>query len=121
MISVSDRLGEVCDRRSEPDLVLDYGNHGLIVIEAKLQPKNDMTDSSDKFDRYVEYTSAFRDASEVKETKLYQLARNWRLTWDLAEGRPLRLVNLAPEKLFRQNRSLDRFENSLVQSEKALF
>ena len=121
IISVSDRLGEIRDQRSEPDLVLDYGNYGLIVIEAKLQPKNDMTDRIDKFDRYVQYTNAFGNAAEAKETKLYQLARNWRLAWDLAEGRPLRMVNLAPEKLFTQNRSLDRFENSLVRSDKAVF
>ena len=25
-------LGEACERRSEPDLVLDYGNYGLVVI-----------------------------------------------------------------------------------------
>jgi hypothetical protein len=123
IISISNSLGEASHRRSEPDLVLDYGKYGLVVIEAKLQAKNDVIKRSDKYKFNCYVSRGFTDPKETKETRLYQLARNWRLAWDLAEGRAFRLVNLGPEKLFRQNQSLTltRFENSLEQSAKAVF
>jgi hypothetical protein len=104
--------------RSEPDVVLDYGEAGVVIIEVKLYSANDELKPSQagKFDTYLANTLAFSDPTEVKHSRMYELARNWRIGWDLADGRPLRLVNLGPPKLFKQSTRLDSFEKGLAKS-----
>jgi hypothetical protein len=52
---------------------------------------------------------------------MYELARNWRIGWDLAGVRAFRLVNLGPEQLFKESKQLDSFENALAISEARSF
>jgi hypothetical protein len=105
--------------RSEPDVVLDYGEAGLVIIEVKLHSANDELQpaKAGKFDRYLANTPAFAKASDVTSSGMYELARNWRIGWDLAGLRPFRLVNLGPEQLFKESRQLDSFENGLATTE----
>ena len=116
LVDILDSIGEDKKRRSEPDVVLDYGSAGLAVIEVKLHAANDEAKPADvaKFDKYLRDTSAFGDPSKVKKSRMYELSRNWRIGWDLAGQRPFRLVNLGPAALFKQSERLDSFERGLA-------
>ena len=109
LISILDRIGEASTRRSEPDIVIDYDRCGLIFIEVKLNSKNDSSTDLNKMERYIAGNPAFVDSAKVKLSGLYQLTRNWRIGWDLAAGRPFRLVNLGPKTLFARPGQLDNF------------
>jgi hypothetical protein len=102
--------------RSEPDVVLNYGQAGLVIIEVKLHAPNDVVKltEADKLDKYLANTFAFANALEVKNSRMYELARNWRIGWDLAGRCPFRLVNLGTGKLFKQTEQLDSFEKGLA-------
>jgi hypothetical protein len=115
LIEISDSLGENPDRRSEPDVVLDCDNAGVIFVEVKLGSPNSVSIIADrhKFDRYLEKTEAFTDPESVKRTGLYELARNWRFGWELAAGRQLRLVNLYSGRVSEPSERLDQFAKSL--------
>jgi hypothetical protein len=123
LIAILDGLGENRDRRSEPDVILDYGPAGLIFIEVKLNAKNDKMPSAGdaKFARYVAKTPAFANRALAIKSGLYELTRNWRIGWDLAGDRPFRLVNLGKPQLFDKVDSLDLFEDSLAVSTKRGF
>jgi hypothetical protein len=109
--------------RSEPDVVLDFGEAGLVIIEVKLYSPNDELKPAKaaQFDKYLANTSAFAQEPGVKGTGMYELARNWRIGWDLAGVRPFRLVNLGPEQLFKESKQLDSFEKALAISEARSF
>lgn len=117
IIEILIALGEARDSLTEPDVVLGFGRHGLVIIEVKHRAANDRLAPSrqDKFDRYLAGTTAFADAEAVRTTGLYELTRNWRLGTDLAGARPFRLVNLGPESLFEGGAGarLDSFETAL--------
>jgi hypothetical protein len=94
LISLCDGLGEDCDCRSEPDVIADVGNAGLVIIEVKYQSMNSKEKQLTKFSRYLDGTSVFVDPDAVRASRLYELTRNWRLGCDLAATRPFTLVNL---------------------------
>jgi len=99
IVDVSNALGEVPASRTEPDVVLDLGAAGVVVVEVKYRSGND--DQDDKpWRRYVGDPTAFADQEAVQASGRYELARNWRLGCDLARDRPLTLVNLVarPER-----------------------
>lgn len=116
LVDILDRIGEHEKRRSEPDVVLDYGSAGAAFIEVKLNAANDEAKPADaaKFDKYLCDTSAFVDPIKMKKSRMYELTRNWRIGWDLAGERPFRLVNLGPETLFTRSERLDSFETGLA-------
>jgi hypothetical protein len=103
LVQVLDTLGEHSRRRSEPDVVIDYGRGGLVLVEVKWRAPNDIVLDArvGKFDRYVDGSVSFAAPALAKKSGLYELVRNWRIGWDLAAGRPFRLVNLGPESLFQ--------------------
>lgn len=116
LIGTLDALGEGRQSRSEPDLIVDFGAAGLVFIEVKLRSANDRLDGADpKWDRYILNTRAFADAPGVRATGLYELARNWRIAWDIANGRPLTLMNLDSPELFdgKKKSILDEFQKCL--------
>jgi hypothetical protein len=117
MIRVLDALGERPNGRSEPDVILDFGTAGLVIIEVKHRASNDVqsVSAAHKFDRYLADTSAFTHPEIIKDTLLYELARNWRVGIEVAGDRPFRLVNLGAPKLFAGGPKglLDRFEHGL--------
>ena len=121
LIHVSDSLGENPASRSEPDVLVDLGSAGLVVIEVKYRSANDNKSDTGAFDRYLD-ERFFLDAAAVKATGMYELARNWRIGSELAQGRPFTLVNLvlAPTLNADRNR-LERFSSALRTGEQAQF
>src|SRR5262249_6896725 len=70
LVSILDTIGETPGSRSEPDLILDYQEAGLVVIEVKLGSKNDENSNSFKMDRYFDLSEAITNIQEVKEISL---------------------------------------------------
>jgi hypothetical protein len=118
LIDVLDALGERPDSRTEPDVVLDYGERGVVLIEVKFRAGNDVQreENAYKFDLYSRGTRAFASPEGVTRTRHYELARNWRVAHDLATGRPYRVVNLGPPSLFSgpAGTALSGFEAALA-------
>ena len=115
------RLEKVCDgldeeenSRSEPDIILDFQDEGIVFIEAKHTSPNDENHKG-KWGKYLPNTEAFTDTDGVRSTGLYELARNWRIAWEMAGSRPFTLVNLGPSKLFAtpSGETLQRFRECL--------
>jgi hypothetical protein len=101
LIAVSDRIGEAPRFRSEPDVILDCGQAGIVLTEVKCSSANERRpERYAGWDKYLGATQAFLDVQRMRTTGLYELARNWRIGWDLAEDRSLTLVNLAPAAQF---------------------
>lgn len=125
MIAAVDALGETPRSRTEPDVCLDYGDAGVVLIEVKHRAGNDVQGAQNayKFDRYLRSTEAFADPRGTASSGHYELARNWRLGHDLAGARPFRLVNLGPTTLFRgkAGQMLGTFEASLARGEHRAF
>jgi hypothetical protein len=94
LIEVCDRLGESPRHRSEPDVILDFANAGLVIVEVKYRSGNDKQRFGDKHEKYLCNTDAFAVPEQIRRAKLYELTRNWRIGVELAEGRPFTLVNL---------------------------
>jgi len=116
LVAVSDALGEVPASRSEPDVVLDFGSAGVVVIEVKYRSGNSKITRPSKFDRYVDGSPAFTNPATVKASGLYELTRNWRIAHDLAAGRPFVLVNLTMDGTLTSTRGLPGFVASLATS-----
>lgn len=115
--ALSDSLGERSDSRSEPDVILDFGDDGVVVIEVKLRSGNDSLNSEcPKWNRYLDASHAFADRDKAKRSGLYELARNWRIAFHLADNRPAKLINLGPETLWRPKEAarLELFRESLT-------
>jgi hypothetical protein len=111
-------IGEKPDRRSEPDVVLDFGPAGLAIIEVKLWSKNESKKSDyDGWDKYTASTEAFLSHNGARSSGLYELVRNWRIGCQLAENRPFVLINLGPASLFKNvfSDSMSRFCESIPQ------
>ncbi len=105
---IADRLTDIARQvkddpqsRSEPDVVLDFGDPGSVVIEVKHRSPNEIKPANyDGWGDYLGETEAFADPAVVAASGLYELARNWRIAWDLAGNRDFSLVNLGPPSLF---------------------
>lgn len=94
LIAICDRLGEDPTCRSEPDVAMDFGDAGVVLIEVKYRSGNDKKKFGTRYDRYVRETDAFIDLEAIGRSELYELTRNWRIGVDLASGRLFTLVNL---------------------------
>jgi hypothetical protein len=123
LVEVLDALNENHDRRSEPDVILDCGAAGVVFTEIKLRSRNDSKPHYGGWDKYLNATDAFTDGGQAKGSALYELARNWRIAWDLAGHRPMALINLGPPELFIGNCAapLSTFAGSLSRSPTRLF
>lgn len=101
LLQVIDSI-ENCPRsRTEPDVVLDFGDAGVIVIEVKFKGKNNCEPEGHAgWSKYVDGHDAFTSATDARRSKMYELVRNWRVGWDYADGRAFALINLGPESLF---------------------
>jgi hypothetical protein len=104
------QLGDACgglqedeDSFSEPDVIIDLADAGLIIVEVKHRSGNDFKQA--EYSGWERYSSALGlRAQKVIESGCYELARNWCLLRELAGGRPATLVLLGPEKLFRETK-----------------
>jgi hypothetical protein len=119
---ISRDLAEEASRRTQPDVVLDYGRDGIAIIEVKHRSGNEEKDGSHAgWDRYVGTAAddAFHDPVSTRELGLYELTRNWRLGCELRQRfeRPVVVANLGPASLFqgRAGRLLEAFEAGLRQ------
>lgn len=117
LVGVSKMLGEAARARSEPDVILDFGSAGLIAIEVKYRSGNDrQIGNYDQLSKYLEGTGAITSPGIVRETGLYELARNWRIGMELAGSRPFALINLGPDDLFRkEGKRLENFRQGLAE------
>lgn len=115
-------LGENPAYLSEPDVIVDYGEAGVLFIEVKLKSLNVSSNAEERWNKYLTANSTdlqpFRDIEGIRQTGLYELMRNWRIAWDFAAGRPMALVNLGPEALFvgAEGEKLREFQTSLSQN-----
>jgi hypothetical protein len=109
-------LGESARSFSEPDVIVDLGDQGIVFLEVKYRSGNDCQPASypgwPKYELPGELRWRF---AETKESGCYELARNWCLLKRLAEGRRGHLTNLGPKRLFEGNEGarLDRFVAAL--------
>ena len=109
---------------AEPDVILDFGDIGVVVIEVKYCSPNDtLNEKSPKWEKYLYNSSIFADINGVKKTGYYELVRNWRIAWGLAGGRSMALINLGPDDLFKGNEDnkMQEFSRYLNQDEKHKF
>jgi len=119
-IALSDKLTEIPNSRTEPDVLLDFGEAGLAIIEVKYRSGNDSRNSAN-WHRYLPCRAAFKDSKKAESSGLYELVRNWRFAHDLAGKRPFVVANLAPEDTFTTTAGLTDFEASLATSGKRKF
>lgn len=96
---ISSELGERPTARTEPDVILSWDGV-LAVVEAKLASRNDLKPPGHRGWQLYYSRSCFDASFEaVAATGLYELARNWRIGFELAGERSFVLVNLAPVAL----------------------
>jgi hypothetical protein len=118
LIAILNQIGEDPQKYSEPDVILDFGDSGVVIIEVKYRSPNDTLDEkSPKWYKYLHGSSAFADIGAVKKSGFYELARNWRIAWDMADGRSMALINLGPDAIFNggDRRKIQRFSKVLNQ------
>jgi hypothetical protein len=116
LVAASNKAGESPISRSEPDVMLDFGEGGLVVIEVKGKSPNEAKNAE-----YAGWTKrgylaskGFSNRDRITDSTLYELARNWAIGWDVAAGRPFHLVNLGPASLFeKQAAQLATFKQGL--------
>jgi hypothetical protein len=103
LIAVSTKLEEKKDRRSEPDVILDFGSTGLVFIEVKHRSRNAFVrEDYPNWSRYLKPNNGvFLSELEIRKSGLYELTRNWRIAREMADGAPFAVVNLGPASLFR--------------------
>jgi Holliday junction resolvase-like predicted endonuclease len=119
LVQMLERIGELKNRYSEPDVLLDFGETGVVFIEVKHLSGNEVKDKSyPNWPRYIKNTDAFKDINQLLDSGLYELARNWRVAYGLAGNRPFAVVNLGPQALFEASNQtrLELFKQSLNQS-----
>jgi hypothetical protein len=124
LIQTIDEIQNTPQSRSEPDVILDFGAAGAVFLEVKFTSGNDLKNPSHRgWHAHIAGTTAFCDSAEVKATKCYELARNWRIAWQYAGERPFSLINLGRSSLFKGKRNdvLTLFASRLAQSRHRVF
>jgi hypothetical protein len=124
LITILNQIGEDPQKYSEPDVILDFGDIGVVIIEVKYRSPNDTLDEkSPKWEKYLHNSSAFADIIGIKKTGYYELARNWRTAWDLSGGRSMALINLGPDSLFKgdDGKKISEFSKCLRQNKTCKF
>lgn len=118
LITVLNKLREDPEKYSEPDVILDFGDIGVVAIEVKYRSPNDkLNEKSPKWAKYMVNSRAFSDIVAVQKTGYYELTRNWRIAWDLADGRSMALINLGPDAIFQGDggQKIQKFSKCLCQ------
>jgi hypothetical protein len=128
LAEISRELLEDADRRTEPDVILDYGKDGIAVIEVKYRSPNEFKDASyPGWARYLQRDGggAFLDLPGVLSSKCYELVRNWRFAWELGNRLdiPVVVANLGRSSLFETPGAdlLAKFEACLRQDARHRF
>lgn len=122
IVAILDSIGEHSQSYSEPDVVLDFDSYGLVIIEVKYKSGNAVDRNRNKFTKYLNGSDAFRLPERIIESGLYDLARNFRIGSELADGRAMKLVNLLlPTRIRSEERLIEQFKAGLSQSERLAF
>jgi hypothetical protein len=117
-------LQEGADRRTEPDAILDFGAAGIVFVEVKFRSGNEIKSSQyEHWERYLgdgdKETGPFKVPAEVRTNGHYELARNWRIAWEVSRALkvPVALVNLGKDALFNgaKGSALSVYESLLAQ------
>ena len=109
---------------SEPDVIVDLGETGLIFIEVKYLSRNDKRPRNySGWSRYESASGLGWRFDDVRASGCYELARNWCLLKNLAGKRVASLVNLGPKRLFlgADGERLDSFVEALGVDEQSHF
>jgi hypothetical protein len=120
LVGVSNALEENECARSQPDVILDYGDSGVVVIEVKYLTGNQRA-AHPRVRHYADGTPAFVDWRSAVASGLYELVRNWRIAHELAHGRPFVVVNLAPAGTLFSTPGMDSFRAAIAASSTARF
>jgi hypothetical protein len=118
---VSCLLQETTDRRTEPDVILDFGVAGIVFVEVKFRSGNEIKPSKyAHWERYLgDQEAPFKNPAEVRSNGHYELTRNWRIAWELSRmlNVPIALINLGKDALFdgAKGRALSVYESLLAQ------
>ena len=124
LTTILNKIGENPQKYSEPDVILDFGDISVVLIEVKYRSRNDtLNEKSPKWQKYHHNSSAFADIKGVKKTGYYELARNWRIAWDLAGGRSMAIISLGPDSLFKgdDGKKISEFNKCLRQDKTCKF
>jgi hypothetical protein len=124
--AIADKLDENAGSRTEPDVLIDLGPHGVTIIEVKHRNPTDVRASDYAgWNYYYPPDSPLAYAAAMRLSKCYELARNWRFGLELAAEprRPSTLVYLGPGELFRGSgaKRLQPFEACLPEVGTARF
>ena len=111
LVAICNDLDEDRTSRSEPDVIVDCGRSGVIVVEVKYRSANSTEERVEKFDKYVNRTDLFANVESVRRSGPYELVRNWRVGSELALDRPFTLVNLVMQN--DQRRAMKSFNQEL--------
>jgi hypothetical protein len=122
LVGILRGLSEDPSSHSEPDVVVDFGTEGVVLIEAKYRSRNDRkVETYSGWDRGYLDSVAFTKPQVVRQSGLYELARNWRIAWDLAgPSRPAILINLGTKTLLAEG-DLDEFASSVSDAHESRF
>jgi hypothetical protein len=125
---VSCLLQEATDRRTEPDVVLDFGVAGIVFVEVKFRSGNEIKSSQyEHWERYLgeKEAGSFKNPAQVRTNGHYELARNWRIAWELSRALdvPVALINLGNDALFKgaNGTALSEYESLLAQDAAHVF
>jgi hypothetical protein len=125
---VSGLLQEATDRRTEPDVVLDFGAAGIVFVEVKFRSGNEVKSAQyEHWDRYLgdDDLGSFKNPTQVRTNGHYELARNWRIAWELSRALnvPAALINLGNDALFKgeNGKALAEYESLLAQDAAHVF
>jgi hypothetical protein len=117
-------IGEKKRSLSEPDVIIDLAEHGIVFIEVKHRSANDFKKETYRGWKTYFHASALPwQISGVKDSGCYELARNWRILNGLAEGKSATLVNLGRKSLSegKQGAKLERFAKALGSDDRIRF
>jgi hypothetical protein len=124
LIDLCADLGEKQASFSEPDVIIDLSENGLILIEAKYLSGNDSKPVDYKgWTTYLGSSALAWDTDKIRNSRCYELARNWRLLKGLAGERMVTLVNLGQPDLFlsKDDMRLNLFVEALRTDERSRF
>jgi hypothetical protein len=119
---VSCLLQEETDRRTEPDVILDFGVAGVVFVEVKFRSGNEI--KSPRYEHWERYLGdqgpgPFKIPAEVRANGHYELVRNWCIAWELSRALnvPVALINLGKDALFKgaKGKALSEYESLLAQ------
>jgi hypothetical protein len=100
---ISTGLGEDPNSSTEPDVLIDFGPHGVFIIEVKHRSETSLKDVGYAgWDKYFPANSPLPYAAAMRASECYELARNWRFGLELiaTTNRPFTLAYLGPSSLF---------------------